>query len=562
MSSFGLQCEFQCRDECSSGLLTSSSATSCSVPLVFTPSSLLAKDPKTGAHVPWDGPSPSLSPQRWIDGSVDNDLPMTRLAEMFNVNHFIVSQVNPHVVPFLRSEEGAGAEALTVNGGNNSLAKSWLNTAAVLAKGELLHRMHVLSDMHIFPTTLTKARSILSQRYSGDITILPEIPYSQFPLVLQNPTPDFMMSAMRAGERATWPKLSRIRNALSIEMALDDAVGRARGRVVFSASQVDLRLGSFSKMDKASGPRGRGKGRMKNETWRHSSAARLDSSAEATNTIRKIKPTSKSRSRKSPGRLEMPKIRVAADGMVSSSSATMDDDDGTESDVKKGRGFFALSSSPLSSPASSSTEVESPFDRDGDIDLGGIRTSLPELWPSTRQLFPSRSQPATPYANRSSSNSFTSISPMLTMTAAPENKIVPKQAPTTRQQIESPTPLSQRTTSSSKQSEPERRYKRLFHRPPTPGATTPVVGGLSPLNTAVSDLSLTTAITPKSASPSTAKSGQNNGTQRRKSIPGNGQPLPIDISGTRGMMLRKKSQKLHRRSLSTGLRGLAPPEAQ
>ena len=37
---------------------------------------------------------------------------MTRLAEMFNVNHFIVSQVNPHVVPFLaKEEEIIGAEA-------------------------------------------------------------------------------------------------------------------------------------------------------------------------------------------------------------------------------------------------------------------------------------------------------------------------------------------------------------------------------------------------------------------------------------------------------------------
>lgn len=456
------------------------------------------------------------------------------------------------------------------------MAKSWFNTAAVLAKGELLHRMHVLSDMHIFPTTLTKARSILSQRYSGDITILPEIPYSQFPLVLQNPTPEFMMSALRAGERATWPKLSRIRNALSIEMALDDAVGRARGRVVFSASQVDLRLGSYGKLGQHGGPRGRGRGRMKNEMWRHSSAARMDSSAEVAGKVdkRKHQSTSKFRPRKAPGHIDMPRIRVAADGFVSSSSATMDDDDATDSDVKKRAGVFALSSSPLSSPASSSTEVDSPSDRDGDIDLGGIRTSLPELWPSTRQLFPSVSQPATPYANRSGSNSFTSISPTLTMTAAPQVTTIPKQSKSSRQQLENLTPRSRGTAPSSKQSEPERRYKRLFHRPPTPGATTPVVSALVPISTASPDPQLSQKLKavepglsmtpgPNSAPPSTHKTAQQNDeNRRRKSIPGNGQSLPIDISGTRGMMLRKKSHKLHRRSLSTGLRGLAPPEAQ
>jgi TAG lipase / steryl ester hydrolase / phospholipase A2 / LPA acyltransferase len=32
----------------------------------------------------------------YSDGSVENDLPMQQLSELFNVNHFIVSQVNPH----------------------------------------------------------------------------------------------------------------------------------------------------------------------------------------------------------------------------------------------------------------------------------------------------------------------------------------------------------------------------------------------------------------------------------------------------------------------------------
>lgn len=32
----------------------------------------------------------------YSDGSIENDLPMQQLSELFNVNHFIVSQVNPH----------------------------------------------------------------------------------------------------------------------------------------------------------------------------------------------------------------------------------------------------------------------------------------------------------------------------------------------------------------------------------------------------------------------------------------------------------------------------------
>ena len=39
---------------------------------------------------------------QFVDGSVGSDLPMQRLTELFNVNTFIVSQVNPHVCPFVK----------------------------------------------------------------------------------------------------------------------------------------------------------------------------------------------------------------------------------------------------------------------------------------------------------------------------------------------------------------------------------------------------------------------------------------------------------------------------
>ena len=217
------------------------SATSCSVPIIFSASSLMAKDPKTGYEVPWNA-----TPQRWIDGSVDNDIPITRLAELFNVNHFIVSQVNPHVVPFLGKEHGT-VPSLDNNTQTTTLAnEGWMNRMADLAKGEVLHRLHVLSELGVFPTCFTKIRSVLSQRYSGDITILPEVSYMRLPNVLSNPTSEFMIEATLAGERATWPQLSRIQNRCALELALDDAVRHLRARVVFSPSQVDLRLSTMS----------------------------------------------------------------------------------------------------------------------------------------------------------------------------------------------------------------------------------------------------------------------------------------------------------------------------
>lgn len=204
----------------------------------------MAKDPLTGEPVPWN----DLHKQ-YIDGSVDGDLPMTRLSEMFNVNHFIVSQVNPHVVPFLPKETGPQDET----NDSPSFIPRWMNTMTHLAKDEVLYRMNVLSELGVFPTSMTKFASIVNQKYHGDINIYPELISSNFPRLLENPTTEFMLSACLSGERATWPRLSRIRNHCAIELALDNAIQNMRARVAFSPSQVDLRMPNRSRHSLDSG---------------------------------------------------------------------------------------------------------------------------------------------------------------------------------------------------------------------------------------------------------------------------------------------------------------------
>lgn len=219
-------------------MIWSAVAASCSVPFVFSAAPLLVKDPQTGEHMPWNP-----SPQKWVDGSVDNDLPMTRLAEMFNVNHFIVSQVNPHVVPFLAKDDRLfpdldGSRPETFGG---SQSTSLTNTIIALAKDEALHRLHFLAELSIFPTAVTKLLSVLSQKYSGDITILPEFSAHDLPRILKNPTVEFMERSTLSGEQATWPKLSRIRDRCAVELAIDRSIQTLRARCLFSQSQVDLR---------------------------------------------------------------------------------------------------------------------------------------------------------------------------------------------------------------------------------------------------------------------------------------------------------------------------------
>src|SRR3546814_7855884 len=64
---------------------------SCAVPLLFPPVMLMTQDER-GERVPY---MPLL---RWNDGSLKSDLPILRMRRLHNVNHFIVSQTNPHEI--------------------------------------------------------------------------------------------------------------------------------------------------------------------------------------------------------------------------------------------------------------------------------------------------------------------------------------------------------------------------------------------------------------------------------------------------------------------------------
>lgn len=235
-------------------LIWSAVAASCSIPLVFSSAELVVKNPLTGLNEAWNP-----TPLRWIDGSVDNDLPMTRLAEMFNVNHFIVSQVNPHVTPFLSTTSPSLTAAPSLFTLNSKIS-SVMAPITEFAKSEALHRLQILSQFRIFPNLCNKTRNMLSQKYSGDITILPKVEYMDLGKLLKNPTAAFMLKACREGERATWPLLGRVKCAVEVELELDKAVGELRGRVVFGAGGKFGQFGGKG-ADKPGGVKGLGRGR-------------------------------------------------------------------------------------------------------------------------------------------------------------------------------------------------------------------------------------------------------------------------------------------------------------
>ncbi|KAG0002669.1 hypothetical protein BGZ80_009364 [Entomortierella chlamydospora] len=205
-------------------LIWSAVATSCAAPFIYNSAPLIAKD-RNGEEVQWNP-----SRYHWIDGSVENDLPMNKLSELFNVNHFIVCQVNPYIVPFLQ------------NAIARSPANRVLDWVLFQMRSELQHRMNQLSILGVMPELIHKVQSIMSQQYYGDITIVPSISAEDYLNIVSNPNVDFLEHATLKGERATWPKISIIKNHCSIEHCLDDILYRLRLRRFQAISRMPATL--------------------------------------------------------------------------------------------------------------------------------------------------------------------------------------------------------------------------------------------------------------------------------------------------------------------------------
>ncbi|KAK7244473.1 hypothetical protein RIF29_39295 [Crotalaria pallida] len=188
---------------------------SCAFPGLFEAQELMAKD-RSGEIVPYHPPfnlgpeEGSSSVRRWRDGSLEIDLPMMQLKELFNVNHFIVSQANPHIAPLLRLKEFVRSY------GGNFAAK-----LAHLVEMEVKHRCNQILELG-FP--LGGLAKLFAQDWEGDVTVVMPATLAQYSKIIQNPSYGELQKAANQGRRCTWEKLSAIKANCGIELALDECV--------------------------------------------------------------------------------------------------------------------------------------------------------------------------------------------------------------------------------------------------------------------------------------------------------------------------------------------------
>ncbi|KAI9207153.1 acyl transferase/acyl hydrolase/lysophospholipase [Polychytrium aggregatum] len=170
---------------------------------------LLAKD-KHGNIVNW-------SPQaiKWDPIQSEIETPETRLSELFNANHFILSQASPYIAPFLARGPQTPRERVSTLTGKIS----------IFIASEIRHRLSQLSHLGLLPPVI---RGMFDQKFEGHVTISPQASSMDFYTLFSNPTYASMQYWITKGEQATWPFLCMIKCRTMIELALDRALIKVR----------------------------------------------------------------------------------------------------------------------------------------------------------------------------------------------------------------------------------------------------------------------------------------------------------------------------------------------
>lgn len=192
-----------------------------------------------------------FAPSHSLPYSSRDETPLTRIAELFNVNHFIVSQARPSIAPFLQTGESLSQRPsrLARRGLASHVLSMWslIRRVTIL---ELQHRLRQLDTMALLPLSLR--RFLLEDVVlgattgsavgggAGSLTLVPEIHVTDLAKLLDRPTKQDVEAWILRGERSVWPAVVALRVRCAVEVELDRAYQIVRRRKPMDAIKGSL----------------------------------------------------------------------------------------------------------------------------------------------------------------------------------------------------------------------------------------------------------------------------------------------------------------------------------
>ncbi|KAL9595130.1 MAG: hypothetical protein Q9219_006618 [cf. Caloplaca sp. 3 TL-2023] len=199
-------------------------ASNASSPTMYSPVILKCKD-ETGAIVPWAS-AEEITFRSWRHTSyADRESPLSRIAELFNVNHFVVSQARPYLAPFLRAE-------LQHPSPRRIGPQKWTIPLLRLVSWEIHHRLNQLDSLGFLPATVR--RLLIDENIPGaSLTLVPDFSPGDFLKLLETPTRESVDYWILHGERSVWPAVSALKVRCAVEVELDRSYQLVRRKKPF-----------------------------------------------------------------------------------------------------------------------------------------------------------------------------------------------------------------------------------------------------------------------------------------------------------------------------------------
>ncbi|EME88275.1 uncharacterized protein MYCFIDRAFT_159511 [Pseudocercospora fijiensis CIRAD86] len=162
--------------------------------------------------------------------SAEQNNPFRRLRQLFNVEHFIISQARPYIAPFSRP-------SLPYLRGKRQ-DRRWIPHVVGLWIRALLVSLDFLN---VLPERLHRILSDETIGTGNNITLVPEITFRDWPRLLQNPKQDLIDTWLLKGERAVWPSICALRIRMTVELELQECWDELRQRRTPTAQENEAR---------------------------------------------------------------------------------------------------------------------------------------------------------------------------------------------------------------------------------------------------------------------------------------------------------------------------------
>jgi hypothetical protein len=161
----------------------------------------------------------------WCDGSFKSDIPRKLLSEQLNVSYFIVSQMNPHIAPFVHNNRGEAGDPSPHNVGSKMRGGFVASALETFLKLELKKWLRLIRELDLFPEG--GIYDLFLQSFTGNVTIHLKmnrtLAWAYFHM-WKDPSKKDMEFYLLEGERLTWPKLCMISNRFLLERTLRDCI--------------------------------------------------------------------------------------------------------------------------------------------------------------------------------------------------------------------------------------------------------------------------------------------------------------------------------------------------